>query len=58
MKEIDVLKINDDDEDDDDDGRQSCSNENERNMKAMMGTRGNGTKPLCLEEYYWGSDPC
>ena len=27
-------------------------------MKAMSYKGGNGTGPLCLEKYYWGSDPC
>ena len=30
----------------------------ERDMKAYGYKGGNGAGPLCLEEYYWGSDPC
>ena len=44
-------------------GGQRCSEENVEKLcqeghEGYGYKGGNGTGPLCLEKYYWGSDPC
>ena len=39
-------------------GGQRCSEENVEKLCQEGHEGGDGTGPLCLEKYYWGSDPC